>query len=77
MCFSEENPDYIPHGQRVVDYFTLKENGGLTVLERIWRQHFLDTMKPKYLPELWSVDHNVERYKKYFNQIVNNENQIE
>lgn len=36
--------------------------GGLTELERMWREHFLNTMRPKYLPELWCVTHNANRY---------------
>jgi hypothetical protein len=30
-------------------------------LERRWRKNFLDTMKPRFLPPLWSVDHQKER----------------
>ncbi|KAL6262820.1 hypothetical protein P5V15_005610 [Pogonomyrmex californicus] len=51
---------YQPHGLRVVQYFQ-KQEGGLVELERMWREHFLFTMKPKYLPSLWSVRHNQER----------------
>ncbi|KAG7200487.1 hypothetical protein KM043_001053 [Ampulex compressa] len=49
-----------PHGLKVVQYFKSKESG-LVELERIWREHFLRSMKPKYLPSLWSVCHNQER----------------
>lgn len=49
-----------PHGLKVVQYFQKRE-GGLVELERMWREHFLLTMKPKYLPNLWSVRHNQER----------------
>ncbi|KAK1125647.1 hypothetical protein K0M31_005205 [Melipona bicolor] len=49
-----------PHGLKVVQYFHERE-GGLVELERMWREHFLLTMKPKYLPNLWSVHHNEER----------------
>ena len=38
-----------------------KQKGGFIKLERLWREHFLTVMKPKYLPELWSVCHNEER----------------
>ena len=27
----------------------------------VWRQHFLDKMAPKFLPPLWSVDHQKQR----------------
>ena len=38
----------------------VREGGrpGLLEFQRRWRQHFLDTMNPRFLPELWSVDHN-------------------
>jgi len=55
--FSNEN--YVPHGKKVVDYF-VKENGeekGIQMIEQMWRRHFLETMKPKFLPPLWSVEH--------------------
>lgn len=38
-----------------------KQESGLVELERMWREHFLFMMKPKYLPSLWSVRHNQER----------------
>lgn len=48
------------HGLQVVKYFTDNE-GGLVSLEKMWREHFLKTMEPQYLPPLWSVSHNQER----------------
>ncbi|XP_014469574.1 PREDICTED: exonuclease 3'-5' domain-containing protein 2 isoform X2 [Dinoponera quadriceps] len=51
---------YQPHGLKVVQFFQRQE-GGLVELERMWREHFLTTMKPKHLPNLWSVRHNQER----------------
>ncbi|CAH0722959.1 unnamed protein product, partial [Brenthis ino] len=56
-----ENTDYEPHGQKVVCYYL--ENEGLLKLEELWREHFLDSMCPKYMPELWSVKHNEERMR--------------
>ena len=55
------NEGYKPHGLKVVEYFQSNENGGLCSLEVRWRKHFLATMQPKFLPELWSVDHQQER----------------
>jgi len=43
-------------GELVVRYAI--ENGGLVAFERLWRQHFLDSMKPGFLPKGWSVDHS-------------------
>ena len=53
------NKNYIPHGKKVVDYFVAQEAGdkGIILLEQMWRQHFLDTMRPQFLPPLWSVKH--------------------
>ncbi|KAL7730027.1 hypothetical protein ACLKA6_009317 [Drosophila palustris] len=55
-----ENEDYCQHGKKVVDMYRDKF-GGLIELERIWREHFLYTMQPKFLPELWNVNHNADR----------------
>jgi len=57
--FLIENGDYVPHSRAVVQYFL--ERGGLLQLEVRWRKHFLETMKPAFLPELWSVDHQADR----------------
>lgn len=59
--FSELNENYSAHGAKVVEFYKNKE-GGLVSLERLWREHFLKIMKPKFMPELWSVEHNVQRY---------------
>jgi len=34
------------------------DHQGLVAFERLWRQHFLDTMNPGFLPTAWSVDHS-------------------
>ncbi|KAM9191554.1 exonuclease 3'-5' domain-containing protein 2 [Mergus octosetaceus] len=52
------NESYMPHGLKVVQCFAKGGLRSLMQLERRWRQHFLDSMQPKYLPEQWSVDHN-------------------
>lgn len=52
--------EFSGHGEIVVDYY--KTNGeGLIVLERMWRLHFLEFMKPLFMPELWDVDHTETR----------------
>ncbi|ALC45804.1 CG6744, partial [Drosophila busckii] len=55
-----ENEDYCQHGEKVVQMYCDKY-GGLVELERLWREHFLHTMQPKFLPELWNVNHNASR----------------
>ncbi|KAF7998414.1 hypothetical protein HCN44_009812 [Aphidius gifuensis] len=57
---SSEQEKTSTHGLQVVKYFTDNE-GGLVSLEKMWREHFLKTMEPQYLPPLWSVSHNQER----------------
>lgn len=58
------NDNYSAHGAKVVEFYQ-KSKQGLVSLERKWREHFLAKMKPKYLPDLWSVEHNVERYDTF------------
>jgi len=59
--FLEENGEYVPHSRAVVQYFLASDTLSLIELEIKWRKHFLKTMKPKFLPPLWSVDHQTER----------------
>ena len=42
-----------------MDHFI--ETVGIIPLEKRWREHFLETMKPRFMPPLWSVDHQRER----------------
>lgn len=35
----------------------------LASFEKMWRQHFVDEMKPQHLPFMWSVDHNHENVR--------------
>lgn len=60
------NPDYTPHGQIVVEY--MKKHNRLLDFQRRWRTHFLETMKPKFLPAKWSVDHNHDRLVKFLQE---------
>lgn len=60
MVFRELNPGYCAHGEKVVEHYK-NSDGGLITLENIWREHFVTTMQPKYLPELWSMNHTTER----------------
>ena len=41
--------------------YYMKQSGGLLEFEKMWRRQFVETMEPKYLPHLWSVDHKPER----------------
>ncbi|XP_048757461.2 exonuclease 3'-5' domain-containing protein 2-like isoform X2 [Ostrea edulis] len=63
MDYRTINDEYFPHGKGVIRY--VRRHGGIYNFERRWRQHFVDTMKPKYLPTNWSVDHKHERSHLY------------
>jgi len=42
--------DYIPYGKYIVDQFDPAD------LVLMWRKHFLDTMKPRFMPGYWSLE---------------------
>ena len=54
------NSKFIPHGKKVVDFY-MKKDGGLLEFEKMWRRNFVETMKPKFLPSLWSIEHRPEK----------------
>ncbi|XP_022092747.1 exonuclease 3'-5' domain-containing protein 2-like [Acanthaster planci] len=57
MSVKCENEDFQgSHGEKVIAT-VMKEENGLQKFERRWRQNFLETMKPEFLPVLWSVHH--------------------
>lgn len=50
------------HAEKVTEYFkNTADAGGLLELEKMWREHFLATMQPQFLPEHWSTSHNAIR----------------
>ncbi|XP_041972603.1 exonuclease 3'-5' domain-containing protein 2 [Aricia agestis] len=61
-----ENTDYESHGHKVVNYYL--QHSGILALEELWREHFLASMRPRYMPELWSVKHNEERLRIKLNE---------
>ena len=38
----------------------MEQTDGLVKFIKLWRQQFVETMEPQYLPDFWSVDHNPE-----------------
>lgn len=46
-----KGPNFIPFGKYIVDQF---EDLGELVL--MWRKHFIDTMKPQFMPSYWKLD---------------------
>ena len=60
-----EDDEFLQHGNKVVS--TLAERDGINSLkdfEVAWRKHFLDKMKPKFMPEGWDLYHNHERIEE-------------
>ena len=54
-----------PHGEKVIDEIKKlcnpveEDYEELENFIRLWRKDFLETMKPKYLPHGWSIDHKM------------------
>lgn len=46
----------INSAEKVVNHFLQLD--AIADFKALWRQHFLDTMKPRHLPSLWSVTYN-------------------
>jgi hypothetical protein len=50
--------DYF-HGHAVIAKFTCHED--FEVFIKGWRRHFIETMKPQYMPEGWSIDFRIKK----------------
>lgn len=61
MEVQKENLNFKCHGEVVIQ--KVKEQKRLLEFEKMWRVHFVDTMSPGFLPDLWSVDHRLGRMK--------------
>jgi hypothetical protein len=49
------------HGEIVVEKLMLEGPGAMQAFVEMWRQHFVDTMKPKYMPKHWSIKRPASR----------------
>ena len=58
----------VSHGFIVVE--RVSAEGKLSEFEKVWRKHFYDTMRPKFLPPLWSVDGPREEFKEKCRTVV-------
>ena len=58
FCFRLKREGFEEAGELVVRHVIEQTDGGLVGFERLWRQHFVDTMKPSFLPTGWSVEHS-------------------
>lgn len=53
------NPDYVPAAEVIVDAFC-RSDDDIESFVKGWRNHFVETMQPGFLPKGWSVDSSVE-----------------
>jgi hypothetical protein len=56
--FKTENRIYYDHGYHVVRKLDTEEK--ISVFIKLWRVHFIETMKPKYMPKGWSIDFRIK-----------------
>jgi hypothetical protein len=49
-----QTPEYIPFAKYVVDNCNIQE------FVVMWRKHFIETLKPQYLPDFWDINHPVQ-----------------
>lgn len=55
--YRTENSDYIPGAQLVVE--SLKTEEDFSIFIRQWRQSFMDSLHPRFLPQGWDINHPV------------------
>lgn len=62
---STKNEMYVHHGKIVVDKL-LSDGGNQSIQEFciMWREHFVNHMDPKFLPELWSLTYRPARIEE-------------
>lgn len=51
-----QTEQYVPFGKFIVDQYV----DDMLSFIVMWRQHFVDHMKPKYLPDFWSVNYQLK-----------------
>jgi hypothetical protein len=52
------NPDFIPASELIVQSYC-QDDASIEDFVKDWRQHFLDSMEPQFLPAGWDVDSSV------------------
>ncbi|CAL4182676.1 unnamed protein product, partial [Meganyctiphanes norvegica] len=60
------NENYEPHGLKVYKAY---EKIGITKFERRWREYFLSSMNPNFMPEHWSINHNEYKMELKINRL--------
>lgn len=57
-AFKGVNRPYFDHGYYVVQKLDTEEK--IEDFVKLWRNHFIETMKPKFMPKGWSVDFRIK-----------------
>jgi hypothetical protein len=57
-AFKEKNRYLYDHGYHVVQKLDTEEK--IMEFVKLWRNHFIDTMQPKYMPNGWSIDFRIK-----------------
>jgi len=63
LSIKVQNPHFKPHGEAVVE--SLMKGNALQRIydfECLWRKHFVNSMKPKFLPIRWSINFQRPKY---------------
>ena len=58
LQFKEENKKQFEHGYHVVQKLDTEEK--IEEFVKLWRNHFIRTTKPKYMPKGWSIDFRIK-----------------
>jgi len=56
--FKSENRMLFDHGYYVMQKLDTEEK--IEEFVKLWRNHFIDTMQPKYMPDGWSIDFRIK-----------------
>lgn len=56
--YKEQNRAYYDHGYRVVQKLDTEEK--IEEFVKLWRNHFINTMQPQYMPNGWSIDFRIK-----------------
>lgn len=57
--YRHENKKYFDHCYYVVKQLDTDEK--LSEFVKLWRNHFIETMNPQFMPDGWSVDYTIKR----------------
>lgn len=57
--FKKNHRKHYEHGHHIMMKLNTEEKMGVFI--KLWRNHFIDTMNPQFMPSGWSVDYKIKR----------------